>query len=240
MATSNVVLEVSQLRAAQAGAEVVSGIDLTVSQGEVVALLGPNGAGKSTVVDAICGFVEKRGGVVRFEGRDVTGFTPYKLARLGLIQVSQTRDLFPDMSVRENLAIGFEALGGRRSGAIPMERVLEIFPRLRERLAQRAGSLSGGEQQMLAIARALAGAPKVLLLDEPSTGLAPVIVDQIVELMRRLTEEGLTLVLVEQNVGIALDLCDRFVVLKGGRMVFDGDRARLGDRPREFLAELYL
>lgn len=235
-----VVLEVSKLRAAQAGAEVVSGIDLRVSEGEVVALLGPNGAGKSTVVDAICGFVEKRGGAVVFEGRDVTAYAPYKLARLGLIQVSQARDLFPDMSVRENLAIGAEALGGRRSDAIPMERVLEIFPRLRERLSQRAGSLSGGEQQMLAIARALAGAPKVLLLDEPSTGLAPVIVDQIVDLMRRLTKEGLTLVLVEQNVGVALDLCDRFVVLKGGRMVFDGDKAQLGEKPREFLAGLYL
>ena len=232
------VLQITSLRAAQAGSEVVTDFNLQVSQGEVVGLLGPNGAGKSTVVDALCGFVEKRGGSVVLGGRDIAGFPPFRIAQLGLIQVSQTRDLFSDMSVEENLITGAEALGGRR--AMPMDKLFEIFPRLRERLKQRTGSLSGGEQQMLAIARALRGAPRVLLLDEPSTGLAPVLVDQIVSLLHRLAGEGLTLVLVEQNVGVALDLCERFVVLKAGRIVFEGGRAELGESPREFLAQLYL
>ncbi len=238
MAAREQVLQVSGLRAAQAGSEVVSDFHLRVSQGEVVALLGPNGAGKSTVVDALCGFVEKRGGSVRLDGHDIGQLPSFRIAQLGLMQVSQTRDLFPDMSVEENLIAGAEALGSRR--AMPMDKLFEIFPRLQERLKQRAGSLSGGEQQMLAIARALVGAPRVLLLDEPSTGLAPVLVDQIVGLLRRLAGEGLTLVLVEQNVGIALDLCERFVVLKAGRIVFEGGRAELGSTPREFLAGLYL
>lgn len=238
MATTESLLKVSGLRAAQAGSEVVTDFNLQVSQGEVVALLGPNGAGKSTVVDAICGFVEKRGGSVVLDGADITNSPPYKIARMGLVQVSQTRDLFVDMSVEENLAIGAEAIGHRP--AMPMEKLFEIFPRLRERLKQRSGSLSGGEQQMLAIARALVCNPRVLLLDEPSTGLAPVVVDQIIGLLERLVGEGLTLVLVEQNVGIALDLCERYVVLKSGETVFDGTKAQLGSVPRDFLARLYL
>jgi len=238
MATAEKALSVSGLRAVQAGAEVVSDFGLEVCHGEVVALLGPNGAGKSTVVDALCGFVEKRGGSVLLDGKDITGLPPFRIARMGLVQVSQARDLFPDMSVEENLIAGSEAVGGRRS--MTMDKLYEIFPRLYERLKQRAGSLSGGEQQMLAIARALVGAPKVLLLDEPSTGLAPVVVDQIVAMLHRLAGEGLTLVLVEQNVGVALDLCERFVVLKGGSVVFAGGKAELGASPREFLAQLYL
>ncbi len=234
------ILEVVGLRVARAGSEVVADFNLQLSAGEVVALLGPNGAGKSTVVDAISGFAEKRGGTVRFGGVEVTNHPPHKLARRGLIQVSQDRDLFPDMTVRDNLELGAEALRGRRSEEFPIEKILDIFPVLRERSSQRAGSLSGGEQQMLAIGRALAGAPRLLLLDEPSTGLAPVVVDQMGLLLRKLTGTGLTLVLVEQNVGIALDLCDRFVVLKRGRIVFDGLRSELGDAPREFLAKLYM
>lgn len=238
--TTNNVLEVRDLTAVRSGAEVVRGLSFEVRPGEALALLGPNGAGKSTTVDAICGFADKRAGTVTFLGEDVTGQLPHELARKGLVQVSQTQDLFIHMSVRENLLLGRLAANGRGDDNQVLEETLDIFPRLRERLGQRSGSLSGGERQMLAIGRAMMARPKLLLLDEPSAGLAPVIVTQIGELLHGLAGEGLTLLLVEQNVGIALSMCDRFVVLKAGDLVFTGDRNSLGDAPRERLAELYV
>lgn len=211
-----------------------------VRQGEALALLGPNGAGKSTTVDAICGFAEKRLGRVTFLGEDITRRAPHQLARMGLVQVSQSQDLFAEMSVRDNLLLGRRAANGRGTDAEVLAETLDIFPRLAERLSQRAGSLSGGERQMLAIGRALMARPKLLLLDEPSSGLAPVIVTQIGELLHGLAGQGLTLLLVEQNVGIALSLCERFLVLKAGDLMFTGDRDSLGPAPRDRLAELYV
>lgn len=234
------VLEVSNLTAVRSGAEVVRNLSFDVRQGEVLGLLGPNGAGKSTTVDAICGFADKRQGRVTFFGEDVSKSQPHQLARSGLVQVSQTQDLFTEMTVLDNLVLGRRAARARGNDDEALERTLGIFPRLAERLSQRAGSLSGGERQMLAIGRALMAEPRLLLLDEPSAGLAPVIVTQIGELLHGLAGQGLTLVLVEQNVGIALRLCDRFVVMKAGDVVFTGDRNALGESPRQRLAELYV
>ena len=235
------LLEVAQLRCGRGAGDAVVDFSLTVRAGETVAILGPNGAGKSTAVDGVCGLIERRSGTVRFDGHDITGARGFAVARLGLIQVSQDRDLFPRMTVTENLELGTEALG-RRGPADPAHRdwVLELFPRLRERAGQKAGSLSGGEQQMLAIARALMGRPRVLLLDEPTAGLAPIVVEQLARVLEQLAREGLTLLLVEQNVQVALDSCERFVVLRNGRIVFDGERAALGADPRERLGRLFI
>lgn len=234
------ILWVQDLAAARAGAVIVRNFSLKVKRNEVVALLGPNGAGKSTVVDAICGFADKVAGKVYLEGEDITRLPPHEIAYRGLIQVSQYRDLFPGMSVAENLLMGLEALKKRHDESRSVAEVTELFPVLKERWEQRAESLSGGEQQMLAIARALLGRPRVLLLDEPSSGLAPLIVQEIGEFLRNLTKKGLTIVLVEQNVGIALEICSRFVVLRQGRILFDDTRAALGDNPRDFLSEAYI
>ena len=240
MGRSDPILQVSRLSASRGGALVLRDFDLVVRVGEVVALLGPNGAGKSTAVDAICGLAPKSGGSVRFERRDITRLAPHEIVRLGLIQVSQNRDLFPGMTVGENLQLGIEALPHAQQARNAIDEVVSLFPKLGERRTQKAGLLSGGEQQMLAIARALLSRPKALLLDEPSAGLAPVVLGQIGEFLRGLTRSGLTILLVEQNVAIALELCARFVVVKGGKKVFDGDRGSLGTEPRRFLAELYI
>jgi branched-chain amino acid transport system ATP-binding protein len=234
------VLSVTGLHALRGGAEVVRDFNMVVTRGEVVGLLGPNGAGKSTAVDAICGLADKRSGSVLFEGEDVTRYPPHALARRGLIQISQSQDLFVDMTVEENLILGRQAAGRRGAHEATLARTLEVFPRLQERLSQRAGSLSGGERQMLAIARGLMGEPKLVLLDEPSAGLAPVIVNQIGQLLSELTTQGLTLVLIEQNVQVALSLCSRFVVMKAGDEVFTGTKDELGEDPRGRLAELYV
>lgn len=240
MAEPHAALKVEGLAAIRGGSTVVRDFSIDIRPEEVVALLGPNGAGKSTVIDAITGFAKKSAGSIFFFGEDITGLAPYHIVKRGLIQVSQERDLFPEMSVLENLLMGLEARPGRGRQNEEMDELLQIFPVLKDRMNQMAGSLSGGEQQMLAIARALVGKPKVLLLDEPSSGLAPLIVQQIGEFLQALSSSGLTILLVEQNVNIALQLCTRFVVLKNGTTAFAGDRADLGDSPREFLAKLYI
>lgn len=234
------ILDVRGLSAARSAAVVVRGIDLTIAKGEAVALLGTNGAGKSTMVDAICGLARKHGGQVQFFGEDITGAPPHRIARLGLLQVSQERDLFPRMTVGENVAMGWEALAARGDANHGTDDVTVLFPRLRERWEQRASSLSGGERTMLAIARALVGRPRLLLLDEPSSGLAPIMVEQVADALRTLARTGLTILLVEQNIGLALGVCDRFVVLREGRKVYDEPRSALGDDPRAALAALYL
>jgi branched-chain amino acid transport system ATP-binding protein len=236
----DVLLEATDLCCARGGAQVLTGFGLTVRRGEAVAVLGANGAGKSTAVDGICGMADRRRGRVLFEGRDISSERPHRIARSGLIQVPQHRDLFPAMTVGENLALGLEALGRRPRNASTADGVLELFPRLKDRRDQIAGSLSGGEQQMVAIARALYGQPKLLLLDEPTAGLAPIVVDALVEVLRTLVDEGVTLVLVEQNVRVALAVCSRFIVLRAGRMVFDGGRSDLGVDARRQLGRFFV
>jgi branched-chain amino acid transport system ATP-binding protein len=240
MPENGALLEARGITVLRAGAVVVRELDLSVAAGDVVALLGANGAGKSSTADAMTGFARVRGGRITFDGADVTNAAPHKVARRGLLHVTQDRDLFPGMSVRENLLLGHRIAAHEQGPDEAFAEVVRLFPKLEQLAGQAAGSLSGGEQQMAAIARALIGKPKALILDEPSAGLAPIVVAEIGEFLQRLAGSGLTIVLIEQNVDVALQLCSRFVVLRAGRKVFDDDKAALGENPREALAELYM
>jgi branched-chain amino acid transport system ATP-binding protein len=220
------MLEVSALRSGYGAVEVLRGIDLNIGAGEIVAVLGSNGAGKSTLNNTVCGLVPAFGGRVAFGGRDITRARHTDIVAAGLIQVPEGRRVFPNLSVRENLELG-SYRRGREHRAWNMERVFSVFPRLEERTAQRAGTLSGGEQQMLAIGRALMAEPRLLILDEPSLGLSPMLVDEMFSLVKRLNAEGLSILLVEQNVGQALEIAHRAYVLENGAMTFHGTPADL-------------
>jgi branched-chain amino acid transport system ATP-binding protein len=220
------VLELRDLRVAHRRVEVVHGVDLYVGEGEVVGMIGPNGAGKSSILRAICGLVRPTGGEVSFAGRSLAGLAPEQIAGLGLALVPEGRQIFKTLSVAENLALGARGRDGAGS-----ERVLARFPILRERAAQRADRLSGGEQQQLALARALVGGPRLLILDEPSLGLAPKMIDVIYELLAGLREEGVTMLLVEQNAARTIEFCDRCLVLSGGRIRAQGLREELQRNP---------
>jgi branched-chain amino acid transport system ATP-binding protein len=222
------VLELRGVRVAYAGVEVVGGVNLSVGAGEVVGMIGPNGAGKSSILRAVCGLLRPSSGEVRFEERVVSGQAPERIARLGLALVPEGRQIFKTLTVAENLQLGARSHAG--AGA-QMERTLERFPILRKRAEQRADRLSGGEQQQLAIARALLGAPKLLLLDEPSLGLAPKMIDVVYELLGGLRAEGMGMLLVEQNAARTIDFCDRCVVLAGGRVRAHGSREQLQRNP---------
>ncbi|GAB4432437.1 MAG: ABC transporter ATP-binding protein [Chloroflexi bacterium OHK40] len=199
---------------------VLHGVSLELEAGRTVALLGRNGAGKTTTISSIVGFVPPRSGKVLFKGQDVTGAQPHALARMGVGLVPQGRRIFPNLSVRENIALAQRA-AGRRTGW-SLERIYAQFPILQERAAIGGAQLSGGEQQMLAIARAMAVGPELLLLDEPSEGLAPLIVAEIGRVMRALKQEGLAMLLVEQHVPLALSVADTVYVLNKGQIVFSG------------------
>jgi branched-chain amino acid transport system ATP-binding protein len=208
--------------------EVVHGVDLSLEQGEVLGMIGPNGAGKSSILRAICGLLRPSSGEVAFEGRTVTGMAPEQIVRLGLALVPEGRHIFKTLTVAENLRLGTRN-GGEADAW--MEQTLSRFPILRERAGQRADRLSGGEQQQLAIARALLGRPKLLILDEPSLGLAPKMIDVIYELLGGLREEGVTMLLVEQNAARTIDFCDRCVVLSTGKVRAQGSRGELQRNP---------
>jgi len=220
------LLEVRQLRAGYGRAEVLRGIDLAVGRGEIVALLGSNGAGKSTLNNTVCGIVPAWSGQVVLDGRDLTRAHYREIVRAGLIQVPEGRRIFPNLSVRENLELGAFARG-RADRARNLERALTLFPRLRERTTQRAGTMSGGEQQMLAIGRALMAEPVLLILDEPSLGLSPRLVEELFALIARLNDDGLSVLLVEQNVGQSLEIAARACVLENGSVRFSGSPAEL-------------
>jgi branched-chain amino acid transport system ATP-binding protein len=205
---------------------VLHGVSFSLQPGGVLALLGRNGAGKTTCISTIIGFLKPQGGEIRLFGEQIGGLSPERISHLGIGLVPQGRRIFPSLTVRENLLVAQQRVG---TTAKPwkVERIYEMFPRLRERHAQFAGTLSGGEQQMLAIGRALMGNPKVLLLDEPSEGLAPLIVAEVGRTIRRLKEEGQSIVLVEQNRQLALDVADQAVILNTGRCVFAGSAAEV-------------
>src|SRR5215468_6867047 len=208
----------------------LKGVDVDVNQGEIVTLIGANGAGKSTLMMTIFGNPRAREGSIVFAGRDITHLPTHEIARLSIAQSPEGRRIFPRMTVMENLQMG--ALASRHNGGADLERVLTLFPRLRERLGQRGGTLSGGEQQMLAIARALMGRPRLLLLDEPSLGLAPLIVRQIFDAIKALNaNHGLTVFLVEQNAFHALKLAHRGYVMVNGLVTLTGTGRELLDRP---------
>ena len=209
----------------------LKGVDLDVNAGEIVALIGANGAGKSTLMMTVCGNPRAREGEIRFEGRDITHLPTHEIARLKLAQAPEGRRIFPRMTVLENLQMGATVAAPAEFGD-DLERVLALFPQLKQRLAQRGGTLSGGEQQMLAIARALMSRPRLLLLDEPSLGLAPLIVRQIFDIIRRLNaEHGLAVFLVEQNAFHALKLAHRGYVMVNGAITLAGTGRELLERP---------
>ena len=209
----------------------LKGVDLEINAGEIVALIGANGAGKSTLMMTICGNPQARDGRIAFDGRDITHLPTHEIARLGLAQAPEGRRIFPRMTVLENLQMGATVAAPGEFGH-DLERALTLFPRLKERLAQRGGTLSGGEQQMLAIARALMARPRLLLLDEPSLGLAPLIVRQIFDAIKTLNaEHGLTVFLVEQNAFHALKLARRGYVMVNGLITLSGTGRELLNRP---------
>ena len=224
------MLEISALRGGYGGVEVLRGLDLAIRAGEIVALLGSNGAGKSTLNNTVCGLQPAFSGSVAFEGRDITRAGYTAIVASGLIQVPEGRRVFPNLTVQENLALG-AYLRGRPQRERNLERVFAIFPRLKERLAQRAGTLSGGEQQMLAIGRGLMAQPKLLILDEPSLGLSPILVEELFGLIGRLNREGLAILLVEQNVGQSLEIAHRAYVMEQGAIQFHGTPAELLANP---------
>jgi branched-chain amino acid transport system ATP-binding protein len=215
------MLSIEGVSAAYGAVRALHDVTIEVAQGEIVTLVGANGAGKSTLLMTICGDPRARSGRVVFEGRDITALPTHEIMRLGLAQVPEGRRVFPRMSVLENLLMGAQVAG--HDPAPLLDQVFALFPRLKERAQQRGGTLSGGEQQMLAIGRALMGRPRLLLLDEPSLGLAPLIVRQIFSAIRDLNErEGLTVLLVEQNANQALRLAHRGYVLVNGRITLAG------------------
>ncbi|CAM4128741.1 Branched-chain amino acid ABC transporter ATP-binding protein [Bordetella tumbae] len=220
------LLEVNGLRAGYGRMEVLRGVDLHVEQGEIVVLLGSNGAGKSTLNNTLCGLYRPWEGQVRFDGQNLTGKHYREVVKAGLIQVPEGRRVFPNLSVRENLELGSFTRARERRGA-NLDRVLTIFPRLGERLTQFAGTMSGGEQQMLAIGRGLMAEPRLLILDEPSLGLSPLMVEEMFGLISRLHEDGLSILLVEQNVGQSLEVGQRAYVLEDGAIRHSGGCAEL-------------
>ena len=220
------MLEVSNLRGGYGPVEVLRGITLNVQAGEIVAVLGSNGAGKSTLNNTVCGLYPSFGGTVRFEGSDISRARHTDIVAAGLIQVPEGRRIFPNLDVMENLELGSYRRGRARRAA-NLERVFDIFPRLRERTRQRAGTLSGGEQQMLAIGRGLMGEPRLLILDEPSLGLSPLLVEELFALIAKLNQDGLAILLVEQNVGQSLEIARRAYVMENGVISFQGTPAQL-------------
>ena len=217
------MLEVRNLQAGYGGAPVLEGLSFTVPKAGVVALLGANGAGKTTTMHALSGLLRPSAGEVLFEGRRLDGLPSHRIVAQGLVQVPQGRQVFPEMTVRENLEVGAVVRPERRWLASGLERVFDLFPRLAERAQQPAGTLSGGEQQMLAVGRALMSRPKLMMMDEPSLGLAPIVIRRLYQTVAGLAGEGLTILLAEQNIGIALGLSQQAYVLMNGRIVLGGD-----------------
>ena len=225
------MLELIDLHAAYGHIRALHGVSLEVRTGEAVAVIGSNGAGKSTMLRTISGLMRARSGTITYDGIDVTHASTDRIVSLGISHCPEGRRIFGRLSVRENLVLG----GVRRPAkdvTVDIRRVGELFPRLAERLDQPGGTLSGGEQQMLAVARALMAKPRLLILDEPSLGLAPMLVEHIFEVIEQLKSEGLTILLVEQNVHHALDLADRAYIMEGGRITLEGSAADLKHDPR--------
>jgi len=221
------ILDIDNIKVRYSGLPVLQGISLQVSQGETVSVLGANGAGKSTLLRAVMGTQHAFEGRIRFEGSEIQKLDTEKIIRLGIIYVPEEKMLFGPLSVEENLNLGAYILSDTRQVRQNLEFVYTLFPKLKERQSQPASTLSGGEQQMVAIGRGLMSRPRILMLDEPSLGLAPLLVDEVFDTIRKLKEEGMTILLVEQNVREALDLADRGYVLQTGRIVGQGSGQEL-------------
>ena len=223
MSTPDIILKLSNIESYYGPIQAIRGISLEVPRGQIVTLLGANGAGKTTVLKTISGILDAQKGSIEFLGKSIQGVEADKIVRLGLSHVPEGREVFPFLSVRENLMMGAYPRKDRDGVAEDIERVYGYFPRLKERINQPAGQLSGGEQQMLAIGRALMTEPKLLLLDEPSLGLAPLLVDEIVDIIKRINGEGkVAVLLVEQNAAMALDIVEQAYLMDSGRVVMSG------------------
>jgi branched-chain amino acid transport system ATP-binding protein len=223
------MLELRELQVAYGPAPALWGVSLQLAAGELLCVVGPNGAGKTTLINAVAGVLRARAGVIVFDGQDITALPPHRFIAAGIALVPEGRRLFTGMTVRENLELGSYLKAARAQRQASLDAVLELFPALREKLASLAGELSGGQQQMVAIGRALMARPRLLLLDEPSLGLSPLIVHEMFAAIRRINGEGTTVLLVEQNVALAMQMADRAYVLEEGRIAAEG-------RPTELLA----
>lgn len=232
------LLEIENIHTYYGNIHALKGVSLTVEEAEIVSLIGGNGAGKSTTLNTISGITPPRVGKIRLAGEDLSEFKAHDIVSKGVVQVPEGRRVFSEMSVAENLQMGAFALEDNQKNAENLERVYTLFPRLKERRRQLGGTLSGGEQQMLAMGRALMAEPKVLLLDEPSMGLAPVLVDSIFDTIQELNEAGTTILLVEQNARVALQIADRGYVLETGEIVLSGSAEEL--RTDESVQKAYL
>jgi branched-chain amino acid transport system ATP-binding protein len=235
------LLEILNLQVAYGAIQALNGVSLSVPQGALVALLGANGSGKTTTIKAITGSVARQGGRILLEGRDLQGLPPHEVVRRGVAVVPEGRRIFANLSVHENLLLGGYSrreFASRESWGWGLDEIYRTFPRLAERQGQPAGTLSGGEQQMLALGRALMSRPRLLLLDEPSLGLAPLLVREVFNILRRLNQQGVTILLVEQNAAAALKIAGYGYVLETGRVVLEGPGAELLEHPR--LKDAYL
>ncbi|MFA4914618.1 MAG: ABC transporter ATP-binding protein [Comamonadaceae bacterium] len=238
MSVTQPLLDLRDVQVSYGGIRAVRGINLSVAEGELVCLIGANGAGKSTTLRAICGLVPLAGGQVFYDGQDITGTASFELVRKRLVMVPEGRGIFGQLTIEENLAMG----GYTRRDAAEIrrdtDRVFTLFPRLAERRRQTAGTLSGGEQQMVAMGRAMIARPRLLLLDEPSMGLAPLMVEKVFEVVRMIAAEGVTILLIEQNAKLALENSSRGYVMESGELILEGPADRLLDDPK--VREAYL
>lgn len=232
------MLEIEGLKSGYGDITVLQGINLVVNQGEIVGLLGANGVGKTTLLNTISGLVKSRGGTISYLGQNLLRVPPTKLLSMGIAHVRQGRHIFAKMTVLENVQIGLDSVRNRVNPKERIEYGLQLFPKLKDRLNQLGGTLSGGEQQMLAIARALVTQPKLLILDEPSMGLAPIIVKGVFAAIRQIAQDGTTILLVEQNAVAASDLVDRLYIMDMGKIVYD--TAQVNEQELEKIKEVYL
>jgi branched-chain amino acid transport system ATP-binding protein len=226
------ILEVKDLNVFYGAIHALQGISFHVEEGEIVTLIGANGAGKSTTLNTICGLLRPRTGQIFFKAQDITKTPGDQIVKLGISQVPEGRKIFAPLTVKENLEMGAFTRNDKQGIQKSMERVFASFPRMKERLSQRGGTLSGGEQQMLAVSRGLMSDPKLLLLDEPSMGLAPILVEEIFEIIKEINEQGVSILLVEQNANMALQVANRGYVLETGRIVLEGTAQELRENPQ--------
>ena len=230
------ILTIKDLQVSYGGINAVKGISLSVPEGKIVTLIGANGAGKSTILKAVSGIVKPKSAEILWKGENIVGKSPDKIVKSGIVLVPEGRRVFPNLTVKENLKIGAYLRGDDLSA--DFERVYELFPRLKEREWQLAGTLSGGEQQMLAVGRALMSKPELIMMDEPSLGLAPLIVQSIFDIIRTINKSGITVLLIEQNANMALQVADKAYVLETGRITLEGTGAELLEN--ESVKEAYL
>lgn len=226
------LLKVENLSVAYGPVGVIRGVDFTVEKGEIVTVLGANGAGKTTILRALCGLVPSTGGAVIYDGKDITNLPAHKVVNHGIVMVPEGRQLFPYLTVRDNLLLGAYRPEARKVWQSTLKEVLEIFPRLAERIDQLGGSLSGGEQQMVAIGRGLMSRPELLIFDEPSLGLSPLLVEQMFKVIQDIAARGVTVVIVEQNVFHTLQIADRGYILENGQIALSGTGQELLNDPR--------